>query len=34
MAVRLLAGLAVINLLVLLTDLLYNILGGLVPLAR
>lgn len=34
MAVRLLLGLAVVNLLVLLTDLLYNILGGLVPLAR
>ena len=34
MAVRLLAGLAVLNLLVLLTDLLYNVLGGLLPLVR
>jgi len=34
MAVRLLAGLAVLNLLVLMTDLLYNVLGGLLPLVR
>jgi hypothetical protein len=33
-AVRLLAGLAVLNLLVLAADLLYNVLGALLPLAR
>jgi hypothetical protein len=33
-AVRLLMALAVLNLLFLLTDLLYNVLGGLLPLLR
>jgi len=34
MAVRLLRALALLNLLFLLSDALYNVLGGLVPLIR
>lgn len=33
-AIRLLHALALINLLILLSDVLYNVLGGLLPLAR
>lgn len=33
-AVRLLCALALVNLLILLSDVLYNVLGGLLPLMR
>ncbi len=33
-AVRLLCALALVNLLILLSDVLYNVLGGLLPLVR
>ena len=34
MAIRLLQALALINLVILFSDVLYNVLGGLLPLAR
>jgi hypothetical protein len=33
-AIRLLHGLALVNLLILILDVLYNVLGGLLPLVR